>query len=106
MLIELSREGRDFGGLDVREEIAAILIVVSIATERQLYHILTNIKPKFCNETSAKSTTGKHIRYYLHSLIKNTVRLITLRKFVREFSTAQVICVYMFTQYCTFIAGL
>jgi hypothetical protein len=30
MLIEISKDGKDYGGLDAREEIAAILIVVSI----------------------------------------------------------------------------
>jgi hypothetical protein len=44
MLLELSRDGRDCRDLDAREEIAAILIVVSIFPERQLYRMLLNIK--------------------------------------------------------------
>jgi hypothetical protein len=85
MLIELSRDGKDYGGLDVAEEIAAILIVVSMAIERQLYHIFMNIKQKFNNlhtRTRAKCDHRKHIKYYLHALTKDTVRLITFRKYV------------------------
>jgi hypothetical protein len=55
MLIELTREGRDYGDLDAREEIAAILIVVSVIPKLQLCTILVN------NEIQ-NSTVSKRVK--------------------------------------------
>jgi hypothetical protein len=49
MLIELSRDGRDYGDLDAREEIAAILIVVSIVPKQEVHRTLLNIKSQNLN---------------------------------------------------------